>query len=59
MRADMDGGIEAGASGLTRRAELGAQAKAHGAKRDDTSKLWRMRGKGVKLLKLHARVVKK
>jgi hypothetical protein len=39
--------------------DLRAQAKAHGAKWDDTSKLWRMRGKGVKLLKLHARVVKK
>ena len=38
--------------------DLRAQAKAHGAKWDDTSKLWRMRGKGVKLLKLHARVVK-
>lgn len=38
--------------------ELRARAKAQGARWDDTSKLWRMRGKGVKLLKLHARVVK-
>lgn len=38
--------------------DLRGQAKAHGAKWDDTSKLWRIRGKGVKLLNLHARVVK-
>lgn len=38
--------------------DLRARAKAHGAKWDDAAKLWRMRGKGIKLLNLHARVVK-
>jgi hypothetical protein len=39
--------------------ELQARVKAHGAKWDKPAKLWRMRGRAIKLLKLYTRVVEK
>jgi hypothetical protein len=36
--------------------ELRARAKAHGARWDNQAKLWRMRGKAVKLLGLYRRI---
>ena len=40
-------------------AELRASAMAHGAIWDNPAKLWRIRGKVVKLLKLYTRVKEK
>jgi hypothetical protein len=39
--------------------DLRARAKAHGATWDKPAKLWRMRGKAVKLLDLYDRVAQK
>jgi len=36
--------------------DLQAKAKAHGAKWDQQAKLWRMKGKAIKLLGLYTRV---